>query len=329
MAGLSHGRAAARRPRPRAESAPRRRRLRPSASASARLLAGLRLRRPGDGGVGRAPTARRRRGGLVERGLEQAAVEPLARSTRGPAASPAARRRRRSRAGRPSRARRSAIRYWAEVLPVALSKRDDPVGSAGRRRTACPRRGVGRRDERGTTGIGPEELVGRRRRGAQSLPRPAMKRATIAVRRRRRSRRRCTSTVMPSTGPAAVVQVAGCRPPGSRTRRWPASSAGSAARTGRRRTGCRARVGVRARRSPISMMSAPQVDDLGDPDPGQRPVALVVGRPPAPEDVLVVEDQDVGAARRRGSRGRRPWSPRAAGPGPDDSAAFLAARSIR
>ena len=97
--------------------------------------------------------------------------------------------------------------------------------------------------------------------------------------------------------------------PGSRCRRRPASRPGSAARTGRRRTGCR---GPRWRpagtcRSPVT--SSPHELGALDRDLGERALARRVGRPPAPQDVLGVEDQQVAAADgeepRRRDRARR------------------------
>ena len=138
-------------------------------------------------------------------------------------------------------------------------------------------------------------------------PRPCRRRSGGARRRRRRRCRRPRTSRSSSRrrAPSSARRSAG---PGSRCRRRPARRRGSAARTGRRRTGCRGRVVPGRRYVLMPITSSPSDADALERDLGQRPLAGVVGRAPAPQHVLRVEDQQVLAAdrevARRGDRAR-------------------------
>ena len=154
---------------------------------------------------------------------------------------------------------------------------------------------VARRGDQRVLRLRPQELVAGSASASQPSARPSTNRTIVAVvgdedvavdvQRGRPSRTsRATASRVVGVGREAAA-VAGRR-----------VDAGSAARTGRRRRGCRGRRSASRRNVPIARMSSPQLGAVRDADPGRRALARVVGRAPAPEDVLLVDDQQVARA---------------------------------
>ena len=163
--------------------------------------------------------------------------------------------RRRSPRMSPQPAAPPASRYCSLYVAVGLVDRHDPgVRLVVGVEPAGPPSSRGRRRPASTRGPGG---AARRRERRRPSRRPCPRRTAPA-------RRRSATNMSPSMymrvhlgRPRAVASQPLDPRPGSRRRRPPASRPGSAARTGRRRTGCRGSRASSRRYVPIAVMSSP------------------------------------------------------------------------